>query len=151
MQIKAIKDQKESKYVLKGLPKLSISTDILSWIDKGDKHLHKPSGQDFTPLAYLIRKNAAILVKTDDLLPEKCLSATHKSLVGELVARKSCFNSCGEADKVVLFDYLDKALAHDPYKSTLQAFEDSKDGQAVIKTIILQHGGVTKWGKRTRE
>ena len=65
----------------------------------------------------------------------------------KLVARKSYNSSCVEADRVTLYDYLDKSLSHGPYESTLQAFEDSKDGQAVMETILLQHGGIAKWEK----
>ena len=32
-----------------------------------------------------------------------------------------------------------------PLESALQPHEDTKDGQAVIKSMCLQHGGCTKW------
>ena len=60
IQFKAIMDQMDSKDGPKGLPKLSVSTDVLAWIDKVDKSLRKLSGQDGTPLAYLIRETAAV-------------------------------------------------------------------------------------------
>ena len=44
IQFKAIKEQKDSKDSPLGLPKLSKSTDILSWMDKVDKTLHKLPG-----------------------------------------------------------------------------------------------------------
>ena len=69
IQVKAIKDQKESKDGLKVLLNIFVSTDILSWIDKCNKHFCKLSGKDFTPLAYLIGENAEFSVTTDDLLP----------------------------------------------------------------------------------
>ena len=137
IQFKAIMDQKDSKDGPKGLPKLSISTDVLAWIDKVDKCLRKLSGQDGSPLAYLIRETAAVPTTVVDLLPGKCYSVTYKSLVEELVARKSFTSSCVEADRVMLYDHLDKALSHGPYESTLQAFEDSKDGQAVMGINVL--------------
>ena len=34
-----------------------------------------------------------------------------------------------------------------PLESVLQAHEDTKDGQAVINTILLQHRGKGKWKK----
>ena len=53
IQFKAIKDQKDSKDSPLDLPKLSKSTDILSWMDRVDKTLRKLPEQDNTPLAYL--------------------------------------------------------------------------------------------------
>ena len=74
----------------------------------------------------------------DDFIHNKCYLATHKSLVEELVARKSHSSSCVEADKILLYDHLDKALPGGPLESVLQAHEDTKDGQAVMSTILLQ-------------
>ena len=147
IQFKAIKDSKDSKDSPSGLPKLSKSTDILAWMDRVDKTLWKLPGQDYTPLAYLTRSDPSIPVATDDFIPNKCYSATHKSLVKELVARKSHSSSCFEADKILLYDYLDKALSGGPLESVLQAHEDTKDGQAVMSTILLQHEGKEKWEK----
>ena len=47
----------------------------------------------------------------------------------------------------MLYDHLDKALSGGPLESVLQAHEDTKDGQAVMSTILLQHGGKGKWEK----
>ena len=80
-------------------------------------------------------------------IPNKCYSATHKSLVEELVAQKSHLSSCVESGKILLYDHLDKAFSGGPLKSVLQAHEDTKDGQAVMCTILLQHGGRGKWEK----
>ena len=81
----------------------------------------------------------------DDFIPNKCYSATHKSLVEELAARKFYLNSCVEADKILLYDHLDKALSGSPHELVLQAHKDDKDGQAVTNTILLQHVGKGKW------
>ena len=51
IQFKAIKEQKDSKDSPSGLPSLSKSMDILSWIERVDKTLRKLPGQDNTPLA----------------------------------------------------------------------------------------------------
>ena len=103
--------------------------------------LCKLPGQDNTPLAYPTQLDHIVPVTLDDLIPNKCYSATHKSLVEALVARKSHSSSCVEADKILLYDHLDKALSGGPLESVLQAHEDTKDGQAVMSTILLQHGG----------
>ena len=42
---------------------------------------------------------------------------------------------------------MDKALSGGPLKLVLQVHEDTKDGQAVMSTILLQHGGKGKWEK----
>ena len=42
---------------------------------------------------------------------------------------------------------MDKALSGGPLESVLQAHEDTKDGQAVMSTILLQHGGKGMWEK----
>ena len=136
IQFKAIKDQKDSKDSPSGLPKLSKSTDNLAWIDRVDKTFRKLPGQDYTPLAYLTRSDPAIPVATDDFIHNKCYSATHKSLVEELVARKSHSSTCFEVDKILLYDYLDKALSGGPLESVLQAHEDTKGGQAVVSTLL---------------
>ena len=47
----------------------------------------------------------------------------------------------------MLYDHLDKALSGGPLESVLQAHEDTKDGQVVMSTILLQHGGNGKWEK----
>ena len=84
---------------------------------------------------------------TDDLITGKCYSATHGSLTEELVNRKLHTSNCLEADKVILYDLLDRALANGPLESALQAHEETKDGQAVMHSIIKQHGGTAKWEK----
>ena len=89
IQFKVIKNQKDSKDSPLGLPKLSKLTDILSCMDRVDKTLYKLPGQDNTPPAYLTRSDPAIHITMDDLIPNKCYSATHKSLVEELFAPKS--------------------------------------------------------------
>ena len=83
----------------------------------------------------------------DDLISGKCYSATHGSLTEELVNPKLHSSNCLEADKVILYDLLDRALANGPLlmlESALQAHEDTKDGQAVMRSIIKQHGGTAK-------
>ena len=140
IQFKAIKEQKDSKDSPSGLPRLSKSTDILSWMDRVDKTLCKLPGQDNTPLAYLTRSDPVIPITMDDFIHNKCYSATHKSLVEKLVAKKSHLSSCVEADKILWYDHLDKALSGSPLELILQAHEDTKDGRAVMSTIILQHG-----------
>ena len=81
-----------------GLPKLRKSTDILGWLDRVKKTLRNLTGQDHTPLAYLIRENADVPDTNDDLIPGKCYSLTHESLIEKLVNRKSHSSLCVEAD-----------------------------------------------------
>ena len=147
IQFKAIRDFKTNKEGPSGLPKLGKSTDVLGWLDRVDKTLRKLTGQNHTPLAYLVRGYTVVPAPLDDLIPGKCYSLTHKSLIEELVNRKSYLSLCVEADKVTLYDHLDKALSGGPLESVLQAHEDTKDGQAVMESIIKQHGGKTKWEK----
>ena len=97
-----------------------------------DKTLHKLPAQDNAPPAYLTWLDPAILVTTDALIPNKCSS------------------SCIEADNILLYDQLDKALSGGLLESVLQAHKDNKDGQAVISTILLQHGGNGKWERHTK-
>ena len=80
-------------------------------------------GQDYTPLAYLIRKVAAILETTGDLTVEKCYSATNKSLVEVLVARKSNDSACVKVNTIILFNHLDKASKIGQFESAIQAHE----------------------------
>ena len=140
VQFKALKDSKE----VGGLPKLTESTDVLSWMDSSDKYLRKIIGQDNSPLAYLIRNDATVPVMTDNMLPGKCYLLTYKSLTEETVARKSHNGTCVETDKVALYGYLEKALEDGPLESCLQPHEDSKDGLAIMKSLLQQHGGNLK-------
>ena len=103
------------------------------------KHSTKLPGQDNTPLAYLTRSDPAIPVTLDDIIANKCYSAIHKSFVEELVARKSHSISCVEADKILLYNHLNKAFSGGPLETVLQAHKDDKDGQAVMSTILLHH------------
>ena len=97
------------------------------------------------PLAYLLRENEVEEATTIDLLPNRCYSVTHSSMIGELIARKSQRDTCAETDKVTLYGYLVPALENGPLESALQPHEETKDGQAVVRTILLQHGGRNKW------
>ena len=143
MQFRAIKEVKDGPL---GLPKLGKSTDVLAWLDRVDKSLRQLLGSDYTPLLYvLLSENGH--AATDDLIKGKCYSATHGSLTEELVNRKLHTSNCLEADKVILYDLLDRALANGPLESALQAHEDTKDGQAVMRSITKQHGGTAKWEK----
>ena len=100
IQFQAFKDT-DSKEV-GGLPKLTDSTDVLSWLDTMEKQLHKLPGVDNSPFAYLLRENEIAEDTPIDLLPNKCYSVTHASMIGELVARKSQRDTCAETDKVTL-------------------------------------------------
>ena len=140
VQFKALKDSKE----VGGLTKLTAQTDVLSWMDRSEKHLWKIPGVDNSPLAYFLREDAAISVPTDNLLPGNCYSLTYKSLVEEIVALKSYYSPCVETDKVALFKHLEKALEDGPYELCLQPHEDSKDGLAVMKSLLQQHDGNPK-------
>ena len=66
-------------------------------------------------------------------------------MIEECVERKSQRDTCSETNKVTLYGYLETALMGGPLESALQPYEDTKDGQAVIKEMYLQHGGRTKW------
>ena len=143
MQFKALKEAKDG---LSGLPKLGKSTDVLGWLDRVEKSLRQLLGSDYTPLLYVILSMNGHAA-TDDLISGKCYSVTHGSLTEELVNRKLHTSNCLEADKVILYDLLDRALANGPLESALQAHEDTKDGQAVMRSIIKQHGGTAKWEK----
>ena len=65
-------------------------------------------------------------------------------MTGELIARKSQRDTCAETDKVTLYGYLVPALENGPLESALQPHEETKDGQAVVRTILLQYGGRNK-------
>ena len=116
-------------------------------MDRVGKTLCKLPGQDNTPLAYLTQSDPVVPVTMDDFIPNKCYLTTHKSLVEELVAQKSHLSLCVEADKILLYDHLDKALSGSPLESVLQPHEDTKDGQVVMSNILLQHGRKDKWEK----
>ena len=53
VQYQTLKDLKDSSKVAK-LTKLSISTDVLSWMDSFEKQLQGITGIDHSPLAYLL-------------------------------------------------------------------------------------------------
>ena len=78
------------------------------------------------------------------LLPGKCYSEAHGSLIEELVNRESHSTACVEIDKVALYHLLFPALEHGPLESALQPFEKSKDGILAIKSMYAQHGGTPK-------
>ena len=80
----------------------------------------------------------------DDSIPGKCYSLIFGSIIEELVNRKSYNSLCVEADKVVLYNHLDRALSGGPLESILQAHKNTKDGQAVMESIIKQHGRKAK-------
>ena len=143
VQFKALKDSNE----VGELPKLTVETDVLSWVDTAKKYLLKLLGQDNSPLEYLTRDNVIVPATTDDLIPGKCYLLTHKSLVGEMVGWKDHSGSCVETDKVILFGHLEKALKDEPYELCLQPHEGSKDGLAVMESLLQQHGGNPKWEK----
>ena len=106
VQFAALKDNKE----VGGLPKLSEEVDVLSWVDTTIKVLQQLLGHDDFPLGYLTRDDVNVPATTDDLIPGKCYLLQHKSLVGEMIARKDHSGSCVETDKVILYGHLFKAL-----------------------------------------
>ena len=61
-------------------------------------------------------------------------------LVAEIIAPKSHSSPCVETDKVTLFEFIEKALQCGPLELSLQPHEDTKDDQAVIKSMYIQHG-----------
>ena len=71
------------------------------------------------PLAYLLWENKIAEATTIDLIPDKCYSVIHASMVGDLVAWKSQRDTCAETDKVTLYRYLVTALEDGPLESAL--------------------------------
>ena len=69
---------------------------------------------------------------------------THKSLAEEIIAWKSHNGTCVETHKVTLFGLLVKALEDGPLESALQPHEKTKDSQAIVKEMFIQHGGRVK-------
>ena len=51
------------------------------------------------------------------------------------------YSSCVETDKVILYGHLFKALKDGLYEACLEPHEESKDGLAVMNSIVNQHGG----------
>ena len=82
-------------------------------------HLQNIPGGNYSPLAYLLRGTTTTPVTTDDLMPGKCYSLTHKSLAEEIVAKKSHNGTCVETDKVTLFGLLVKVLKDGHLELTL--------------------------------
>ena len=105
IQFQAFKDTNSKK--VGGLPKLTKSTDVLSWMYRTEKHLRKIPGVDFYPLAYLLWETETALATSVDLLPDKYYSITHNSMIEECVKHKSQHDTCAETDKVTLFGYLE--------------------------------------------
>ena len=58
-------------------------------MNRTEKNLRKISGVNFYPLAYLLRGTDTAPETTVDLLPDKCYSVTHNSMIEEYVERKS--------------------------------------------------------------
>ena len=139
-----MKDNKE----VTALTKLTVNTDVLSWMDRSGKYVRKITGVDHSLLVYLLWENATVPVTANYLLPRKCYSDDHKSLGEEIVARKSHSSACVEVDKVALYSLLASALKGGPLESTLQPHEKTKDGQAVIKLMYVQYGWAQRGGRR---
>ena len=135
IQYRAFKDT-DSKEV-GGLPKLTDGTDVLSWLDSGEKQLHKLPSVDSSTLAYLLRENEIAKETSINFLPNKCYSSPYASIVGKLVARKSQRDICAETDRVTFYGYLLTALEDGPLESALQPHKETKDGQAVFQEILL--------------
>ena len=143
IQFQAFKDT-DSKEV-GGLPKLTVNMDVLSWMDRTEKHLRKIPGVDFYHLAYFLRETEVVPVTTVAILPDKCYSVTDSSMIEKCGERKSQRNTCAETDRVTLFGYLEAALIKGPLESVLQPHESTKGGQAIINEKYLQQGGRSKW------
>lgn len=143
VQFAALKENKE----VGGLPKLTEEVDLLSWVDTARKSLESLLGQDGFPLGYLTCDDIAVPAITDELIPGKCFSVLHKSLVGEMIARKDHNGPTVDTDKVLLYSLLYKALMGGIYEACLEPHEDTKDGLAVMNSIIDQHGGSAIWEK----
>ena len=84
------------------------------------------------PIACLLWENEIAKDTPIDLLPNKCYSVTHATMVGELVAQKFQRDTCTETDKVTLYGYLVHALEDSPLESALQPHKETKDGQVVV-------------------
>ena len=75
-------------------------------MDRIKKHLCKVPGVDFYPLVYLLRETDTAPEMTVNLLPGKCYSVTHNSLIEKYVKQTSHLDTCCETDKVTLYGYL---------------------------------------------
>ena len=116
-------------------------------MDRAGKALCKVPCQDNSTLTYLIRDDVKVPAITNNLIPGKYCSKTHRLFVEEIVALKFHSISCVETVKVALFDFLEKALLGSLLKSAVQSYEATKDGKVVMKSMFVQRGRKSKWKK----
>ncbi len=91
------------------IPKITRNLRVTRWSESFNDVLHRINGLRHTPLAYVVRSEAAVANQAPPLLRNRPFSDTHGSVEGELVARLSHTNAVFRDDNAKVYQLLEEA------------------------------------------
>ena len=127
------------------IPKITRALPIVKWTESFEDFLHQAIGSRYIALSYLIRDNVVPEDPPPPLLEGKCYSESHKSVMGELIARANHDHTKYQDDNEKLYSYLEEATRTTQYASSIRPFSRRKDGREAYLALKRQYAGKDKW------
>lgn len=127
------------------VPKITRNLRVTRWSESFMDTLHRINGLRDTPLAYVIRPDAAVAATAPALARNRPYSTEHGSVEGELVARLSHTNDVFRDDNAKVYQLLEEATRSTVYSSSLKPFQRQKNGRGAFLALMSQHAGIDKW------
>ena len=142
-QWKAIKESKKESSP--EVPIISKALPIIKWIEAFTDHCYRCIGHRFIPLAYVIREDAAV----DPIVPPAAInqaySATHGSILNDLIHRAGHDHGLFEQDNAEVYFKLEEATRGTQYADSIKPFQRLKNGRAAFRAMVAQYAGNDKW------
>ena len=123
------------------VPKITRSLPIVRWTESFEDFLHRVIGSRHICLSYLVMDNVAVAASAPNLLPNRCYSAEHGSVVGELIARATHDHTKYKDNNEKLYLFLEEATRSTQYAPSMRPFSRAKDGREAYLV------NVNMWGR----
>jgi len=127
------------------VPKITRALPIVRWTESFEDFLHQVIGSRYICLSYLVRENVQAANPAPALLPNRCYSEEHGSVMGELISRATHTHTKYKDDNEKLYSFIEEATRSTQYASSIRPFSRAKNGREAYLALKRQYAGTDKW------
>ena len=127
------------------VPKITRNLKVMKWATSMEDFWGTVIRVRNSPLAYVVRADAAVPAVAPLLMPGRPYSEEHGSVEREMIARLSHDHPVFEDDNATCFNNLEEATRGTIIAATIQPFKRRRNGRGAWLAILSQHCGDDKW------